>query len=1126
MVAQLNTSSLSGTVTDTTGASIPGAVVTVHSVATGLERSTKSGGKGEYSIYDLPVGAYTLTATAPSFGKYTTSFVASVGGFATVDVKLTVASQDVQVEVSADDAGATVNTTNAEVSQVITPLQVEQLPSVDRNPYAFVELTGNVSSDPNGSTSRGVGVSFSGGRAASTEILLDGVENTDLFSVGVGTNVPLDSVQEYRVISSGFDAQYGRASGGVVNVITKNGTNQFHGSLYYFSRLSDLAANTYFESAEDNSGSPIPHDHFTQNQFGYSVGGPMLGFNGKRLSLLKDKLFFFSNTEWNRVRSAGTQEFAVPTPAFLSTTAANTQAYFAQYGTIAPGVTVNANQPAGLAAGLEEVTVTAPIDAGAGNPVNAWFTSDRIDYNISDKTTTFYRYGAYHDVFAVGTNSLSPYNGFNSGSFDFDQTAVASVDHIFTPSLVSVTKFQFSRLNGGQPLGAAGVVPGLYLYSQTGASVDSVTGLPIALPGYLPTSPGNAIPFSGPQNAYQVQTDLNYQYKAHTLHVGGGYIQVRDNRTFGAYLNSTEFAGSTDGGEAGGLAALVAGQLYNYQVAINPGGKYPCIGGVQTAACTLTLPVGPPSFTHENTFNDGNWYVSDTWKVTPRLTATLGVRWEYYGVQHNTKPGLDTNFYPATGGSIYTNIENGVVEPAPSSPVGGLYQKRLKNYAPRIGLAYALTGDGKTSIRGGYGIAYERNFGNVGFNSLFNPPNYGVVDLTSGLNSPQIVISNNNYGPLAGAAGTTLPLPPVELRALDPHIPTAYAHNYNLTVEREVIPNTLAQISYTGTRGIHQYSIANENKLYSGAVYLGETNPDGSPSSNALNQQYSSINVREANGDSYYNGANIRVVGNNFSKYGLQFTFNYTFAHSLDDLSSTFSESFNNDNLGYTNPFVPRLDHGNSDFDVRHRIAIGAVYEARVPSFVHANSLTKSLLGGFEFSPLYTWNSGPEFTVYDCANALYSCDRILSAPGLVYKGNKPQAIGPDAYSYLTIPAAAINNYADPIVGVDDFPTFTANGGQYQTVGMDKDQFTGPHNWNLDMGVYKSFKILEKYDIQLRSEFYNLPNHHNYYASAALAQTYDNSTGFSVGALKGTQNGYSPSSSDERRFVQLAAKIVF
>ena len=1117
--AQTDVAQVTGNVTDATGAAISGATIVAHSVVNGNERKATSGSSGSYALHDVPTGPYSITVTAPGFGKYTSSFVASVGGSTTVDVKLAVNEHTDTIEVSAADVGADVNDTNAEISQVITPLQMTQLPSVNRDPYSFVFLSGNVSNDPNGSTARGVGVSFSGERAASTEILLDGVENVLLFSQGVGVNVPLDSVQEYRVVTSGFDAQYGRASGGVVNLITKSGTNQYHGTLYEFNRISALAAHTYFEDASAASGSPLPADHFTQNQFGYSIGGPVL-------PRLRDKLFFFSNTEWNRVRSSGSAQFVVPTPAFIAAAAANTKAYFAQYGQLAPGVIVN-KTPAGLAAGLEEVTVTAPINSGAGAPINAWFTSDRIDYRVSDKTDMFFRYGSYKDNISPGTNSLSPYAGFDTGTTDYDQTSVASIDHFFTPNLIATVKFQFSRVNGGQPLGPAGIVPGMYLYSSNSASTDAATGLPIVLPGYLPESPGDAIPFAGPQNLYQFQGDTSWVRKAHTFHVGGGFIQVRDNHTFGAYETAVESVGSPSGGETAGLAALKAGTLYSYQAAINPGGKYPCVtnGGVATvtAACSITLPVGPPSFTHENTFNDGDWYISDSWKYNSRLTLTLGVRWEYYGVQHDTKPYLDTNFYDGAGSNPYQQIRNGIVEPATQSPVHGLYAKSLYNYAPRVGFAYDLTGDGKTSVRGGYGISYERNFGNVTFNSLFNPPNYGVVDLTSGQNSPQLTISTNNYGPLAGAAGTSQPLPPVELRAMDPHLRTAYAYSYNLSLEREVLRNTLVQLSYNGTRGLHQYSIANINKAYSGAVYLGDSVASGNP----LNLQYGSINVREANADSYYNSGNLRVIDNNYSRYGLQFTFNYTMSHALDNLSSTFSESGANFNLGYTDPFIPGLDRGNSDYDVRNRIAFGGVYEPKF-AYINKSGLMKTLLGGFELAPVLSWRNGTPISIFDCQNALYSCDRILDAPGLKFKGNTSVATGYDQYNYITVPNAAVNNYADPIVGVDDFPTFSSKG-EYQTVGMGKDQFATPNNWDLDMGVYKTFYIKERYKLQLRSEFYNLPNHHNFYANGYDGYVLGNGPGGIAGyinSLKGTPNGYSPSSSDERRFVQLAAKIEF
>ena len=1121
--AQTEYGSLQGVVIDNAGAAVPNAKVTVLNVSNGFTRQVVSNGVGEYRFSELPPGPYSLKVQAAGFGTLQTAIEVSVGGHETLDAKLKVGTdQATTVEVSSLEVGVDVNTTNAEVSEVISPMQITELPSLTRDPYNFVELSGSVSTDPNGTTAQGVGVSFSGTRSASTEVLLDGVENVSLFGQNVATTIPLDSVSEYRVITNGFSAEYGRASGGIVNLVTKGGTNKYHGSLYEFNRISALASNTFYEDSADAQGSPQAPDHFTQNQFGYSVGGPVL-------PMFKDKLFFFSNTEWNRVRSSGTQTFAVPTASFLATTASNTQAYFNQYGKIAPGVTlgtpfdVTDSKGNTITGGFQTAAVTAPINAGAGNPIDAWFTNDRIDYNPSDKTSMFFRYDSYKDDVFPGTNSLSPYAGFNTGTTDYDQAALANVNHQFSPNLILTAKVTYTRTNGGQPLGSAGVVHGLYLYSQNGPSV--VNGDTVALPGYLPTSPGNAIPFNGPQNFYQGLGDLSWIKGKHTIQAGGSMIQVRTNTTFGAYLNAVEFLGSTSDLAAGGITALEQGNLYNYQAAINPGGVYPCpINSPVTPQCSITLPVGPPDFTHENTFNDGNWYVADIFKVTPRVTLDFGLRWEYYGVQHNTKPGLDTNFYQGSGANQFLQIQNGVVEPAPTSPVGGLYQKRLANYGPRVGFAYDVFGDGKTSIRGGFGLSYERNYGNVTFNTLFNPPYYGVIDLTSNQSGQgQFTVSTNNYAPLQGAAGTTMGLPPVELRALDPHMKTASDYQYSLTIERQVAHNMLASISYTGTRGLHLYSIANINKAYSANVYLGDPIV-GDP----LNLQYSSINVREANADSYYNGVNFKIENNNFEKQGLQLTANYTLSHSMDDLSSTFSEGLQNDDLGFINPFNPALDRGNSDYDIRHRLVLEEIYQPKFLEF-KSNHLLHTAIGGLEFPAIFTWRTGTPFSDFDCQFALYSCDRILAVPGIQYKGGSATFAGgiangqlPNAYNMISIPNSAANNYHDPIVGADDFPTLTSTGS-YQNAGMDKDQFYDPDNWNVDLGAYKNFQITERYNLQFRGEFYNVLNHHNLYDNAAYASWGNNQE---IEALKGTQNGYSPSSSDERRNVQLALKFVF
>jgi len=1161
LLAQVDTGQIAGVVIDTAGAVVAGAEVKATSITTGAIRATTCNNRGEYVLSDLPIGPYNITINDAGFGQFSSNAVVDVGAHVTMDAQLGVQAKNEVVEVSAGEAGATINTTNFEVGQTISGQQLADLPSLTRNPYDFVALSGNAAMDPNGSTARGVGVSLSGSRAASTEILLDGVENVDLFAANTGQQIPLDGVEEYSVITSGFSAEYGRASGGIVNLASKSGTNNYHGSLYEFNRVSALASNTYYEDATNyynkTNGLPLlPHDQFTENRFGYSVGGPLL-------PKFKDKVFFFSSTEWNRVRSSGTQPFAVPTPAFLATAAPNVQAYFTQYGTLASYATVGQSIAVPGFTGpnpLEIVSVKAPINAGAGSPINSWDTIDRVDYNPTDKTNMFFRYVGYKDLLFDGSNSLSPYVGYNTGEDDFNQAVLASVNHVFTPNLILSTKFAYNRLTNTQPLGTAPVGPGLYLNATNVASIDNVTGTLIGLPGYLPLDPGGAIPFGGPQNFYQFQPDLTWTKGAHSLHFGATYVQLRDNRTFGAYENAIQQIAAGGTGEAASLAALQAGTIYSFQAAVYPQGKYPCYNSaatntpIVTPACTVDLPVGPPSFTRENTFNDGSVYAQDNWKIMTRLTLNLGLRWEYYGVQHNTKADLESNFFPATGGNIFENIRNGAVETTPNSPVGGLIAQQFHNFGPRLGFAYDVFGDGKWSVRGGYGIAYERNFGNVTFNVMFNPPNYAVINQVTGQNGVgQQTLTSENYGPLSGSGSAALPHS--ELRALAPHLNTAYNNMYSLSVEHQVSQGTLVALEYTGTRGIHQYSIAPENTPYYGNEYLGDTTP-GLP----LNLQYGPINVRESNGDAYYNGLNLRVQENNFGRYGLQLTANYTLAHAMDNLSSTFSESVNNFNLGYINGFNPALDHGNADYDIRNRLALAAIYQPKFLEF-NQNHIAHTAFGGLEFAPIFSAQTGTPFSIYDESNILgYSTPRIQTAQGLKYHASAVNTGGVDSYKLQTIVLNSHNPYYNAFVassegvtpsstpygpfaggGGSEIPTCASpgGGGCYQDPGMDRNQFWSPANWNLDIGVYKNFAATERLKVQLRGEFYNILNHHNMYVvpfnsdyAELTPETQDENGNFvpnagpgNIQGIRGSPGG-SASASDERRQVQLALKFQF
>ena len=475
-------------------------------------------------------------------------------------------------------------------------------------------------------SNRGAGYAINGMRSASTGFLLDGSENVDTFTSTVGQTVPLDSVQEFSVLTNNFGAEYGRASGGVVNLVTKSGNNNFHGSAYEFNRVSALSANTF-----QNDDTGVPKGVFTRNDFGFSISGP----------IKKDKLFFFNNTEWIRVRSSSPTTYTIIDPASYADLAPASQAFFTAYGKLASGVTLTPLGPCSAtlanSPNCESAVFNVPGDAGGGLPQNTWMEVARVDYNFSQNTSLFVRYAAFNELDFGGTVNSSPYAGYNTGQTNFDQNYEVSFVHFFSPALANTAKATYNRLNGPvQGLSTAPVSPTLY----TSSTLPSVNGVPLIFPGYSETTPGNAIPFGGPQNLYQFHDDLTWSKGKHQFKFGGQYIQLRDNRVFGAYENPVEYLGKN---LDKGLANLVAGTIYQYQGAVYPQGKYPCVKNesgvpIVTPDCTLTLPVGPPAFNRNYRYNDGAAYAQDSWKILPRFTLNLGLRWEYFGVQHNANP--------------------------------------------------------------------------------------------------------------------------------------------------------------------------------------------------------------------------------------------------------------------------------------------------------------------------------------------------------------------------------------------------------------------------------------------------------------------------------------------------------
>ena len=739
---QAETAQITGTVYDPSGATIPNASVIVKSLDTGTVRELTTSAGGTYIATDLLPGDYLVTATASGFVQIQQHVSATVGAKLALDLHLEVGKASTVVEVNA--AAIQVNTETQTLSTVVDQTELRELPTLTRNPYSLVAISGNASDG--GAMARGVGYAINGQRESSTNVLLDGAANNDEFTTGPGQSVPLDSIQEFSILTNNFTAEFGRASGGVVNVVTKSGTNEIHGTAYEFNRVSDLSSNTFNNNAYD-----LPKSVFVRNQFGYSAGGP----------IKKDKLFVFSSTEWVRIRSSALTEVVLPDANLIAAAAPNTQQFFSTYGKLASGANIlstysinqitsaqgspfcgssaacsalNPNSPM-----FDLVAYSAPGDAGGGTPENGYQNVERVDYNVSDKTQIYGRYALQSDNLQAGTVSSSPYAGFNTGAYDFDQNILFSVIHTFSPSWVSQSKAVFNRINGPvDPFGQYPAVPTLYTSSE---GAGSVLGNSIIFPGYDPFTPGAGIPFGGPQNFAEVYEDMSWTRGKHSVRFGGSYEYIRDNRTFGAYETAGEYLSQGNVGDA--IGNFLAGQMSEFQVAINPQGKYP--------GDTVNLPIGAPNFSRSNRYNEPALYVQDAWKVTPRFTLNLGLRWEYFGVQHNKNAQLDSNYY-AAGLATDTpqGIAGGSVELAPNSPIGGLWKKDYKDFAPRVGFAWDVLGNGKTALRGGYGIGYERNFGNVTFNVIQNPPNYETVSVTSA--QMPLPISTSNYGPFSGSS--------------------------------------------------------------------------------------------------------------------------------------------------------------------------------------------------------------------------------------------------------------------------------------------------------------------------------------------------------------------------------------
>jgi len=1206
---QLEAGSISGTVKDATGAVIPGAAVKVKSTATGAERSTQTGNVGQYLIPGLTPGFYEMTITSGSFAPFKARTEVTVGGLAVVDAQLAVGKEATTIEVVAQGA-AEVNTQTQELSTLIDTQQLASLPSLSRNPYDFVAISGNVSAGDNTTNSansgqslsnRGVGFSINGQRESGTEILLDGVENVGAFSAGIGEQIPVDAVQEYSVITNNFSAEYGRASGGVVNLSSKGGTNNLHGSAWEFNRLSKYTANTYANDAANaacltagtctNATLPDPKGGYTRNVFGFQVGGPVI----------KNKLFFFESTEWTRVRSSATETEEVLDPTFVSGNSAtgwpglpaNIQSYLSTYGTggltgpvtalstpAALGLTGNGiclGQTVGTTAGtaaclngttlipatqavFDTVNFKAPFDAGGDVPQNTYRLVGRLDFNLSEKTQMFFRAGRESVEDFLGTAFYTTYPQYQVGTGVLNQSYLYSISHSFNSNLFNNTKISFTRFNTANSFNTALTsTPNLMIVPPT----DPVTSIYIQTPGLENYGePGEGgLPYGGPQNTWQLEHDLSWIKGRHSMKFGGQITYMQLNVSYGAYAQAVEQLGATflpsmyslvNAADNIGGSPLIA-----FASRVNPDGAVPCHTNpdgslIPSSACAVTPPLQSADYARSYRYKDWAVYGQDSFRITPRLTINYGLRYEHYGVQHNSDPSLDSNFYYGSGAGMEQQVRNGNLYIADKSPVGGFWAPRWGTAAPRLGFAYDVFGDGKSSLRGGFGISYERNFGNVTYNASFNPPASAVINKicvpnangtvggsTTSTACP-VLATNADLG-LLGLPGPPSYLPPVELRNPNPNINVAQTQFWSLDLQRQLARNTIFDIGYSGAHGVHLYDIENINLLGAGQYYLGDptTFPGFAdcnytpgpgvipPCLTRPNNQFSNINMRGSLGNSSYSGLNLKLQTQNIHDTGLSLVANYTWAHSLDDLSSTFSDSLQGGSgvigsLGYTDFMNPMLDWGSSDYDIRQRFVVSPIWET--PWYKSGKGPIHQVLGGWSLTGIITARTGVPFSVYDYTNDanFYTVPRLTPATAITsYHVGSPQIAGTNIFNVLSVPVPASFAPLDSTLQISDFGPFPANMTH-------RNAFRGPGAWNSDLALGKSFKVTERVGLDFRAEGFDVFNHHNYYVN--VTETYYDgatTTPLEVTALKGGLGTLATGGNhDERRFGQFSLRVSF
>jgi hypothetical protein len=1042
LTAQNIRGTILGTVRDASGSVIPGAVVKVTQPTTGLTRSEITNASGEYLIPQLPVGAWVLDVEHAGF-KHSQR----TGIVLEVDQKL---RQDVTLEVGqvtdsvAVEAGAPViSTDSATVGNVVENKKVTELPLNGRNFLQLNLLVPGVNQGVKGSQNQtqGGSISVNGSREQSNNFLLDGADNNDLAINQYAVAISTEAIQEFKVQASTYSAEFGRSSGGQINVATKAGTNSYHGVLYEYLRNDVLDAKNFF----DRPG-PIPG--YKRNQYGGSIGGP----------IRKDKTFFFGNYEGARIRQGITKVATEPTAAMKSGDFSGLLG--GQISTDAAGRPVYANEifdPTTLHAATNGAMIRDPfpgniippsrISQVGANVVNLYpnpntpggltfgqYTSSptktddfdqftiRVDHRFNDRNNLFGRYSYIQenrfdtfDSFCAGSNNVP---GFGCNTLNGGQNAVLNYVHLFGATKVNEARFAFTRVRGGIIQQNSGNDQSTKL-GIIGTSRNPLDfGYPVfTVTGYSGLGEATNLPQDRHDNTFQYADSMSWTTGRHAVKFGGDFRRFQENFLFDStargtltfnpfYTAATTASGSSISslnGTGNAVADLLLGFPYTSSISRSfAGPTASTVAGFRTYSL--------------------NFFVQDDFRVLPNLTLNVGLRWEY------NSPVIDKYNHM---GTYDLSQPNSLRFSTPQKR--NLYDTSFKEFAPRFGFAWTPIGP-KTVIRGGYGIYWDVKLLNIVLSPAISAPfltGYTFNQSTNG--RPNIDIANP-YG------GNGTPAVPAATWLESP-FRDGYVQQWSFNVQHELTSSMGVTAAFVGSKGTHLDRAYDGNAPAPEPVFIQANRP---------NPAFAAITVRSASANSNYNSFQL-TFEKRFTK-GLSFLSAYTYSKSIDD-ASAWSGS-----VIVVNNF--HAERGLSTFDTRNRWISSYTYDlpfGRGRQFGSSMPGWANLLvGGWQNNAIFTMQSGNPLDT--------SVGLQLSGTNT---GTRPDVNG-NPNNFPHDPAKWFNT-----------SVFTYNfTGRFGNAG--RDIVIGPGTTSFDFALLKNFGLGKEYRyLQFRTEFFNIANHPNF-----------------------------------------------